>query len=96
MTSAARPTATSPARGEVISSYIVPGLEKASVALGMWPPCGCRERPLVPHDLVRDGDTIELRCPTCAALIFAAELIVEEPEDHPELSRVQRDRGAAP
>lgn len=64
------------ARPEIISSDIIRGLERVSVALGLRCPA-CSGRPLLPHDVARDEDTVTLTCPTCLTTVFSAEFIVE-------------------
>jgi hypothetical protein len=77
---------TSPHAREVISSDIVRGFERVSIALGLRCPC-CKGRPLLPYDARLSDDVVELICPTCSTVAFSAELLLVEEED---------DEGGAP
>jgi hypothetical protein len=65
---------------ETISSDLIRGFERVSVVLGLRCPA-CRGRPLLPFDTSRDEDTITVTCPTCATVVFLAEMIVDEPDE---------------
>jgi len=60
-----------PTRVETISSDRISGFTEIRVALGLR---HCGERSLIPYDVTRDGNVIEIECPGCGTVVFAAEL----------------------
>lgn len=54
-----------------ITSGLVTGFDRVTVAPGLR---HCGERSLIPYDLYRRGDTIELECPGCNSVVLSARL----------------------
>jgi hypothetical protein len=58
----------------IITSDRITGFVRVDVALGLK---HCGERSLIPYDVTRTGNFIEVECPGCGVVVFAVE--IEEP-----------------
>jgi hypothetical protein len=66
-----RPTKRAKRSTAPVVSGLVVGFDRVEVALGLR---HCGERSLLPYDLSRRGDTIELECPGCNKVVISARL----------------------
>jgi hypothetical protein len=61
-------------RSESITSDRLVGFIEVRIALGLR---HCGERSLIPYDISRRNNVVEVECPGCGAVVLAAELDVE-------------------